>query len=86
MCLSQLLSNILLQVFQVYKKEEWLTIKEKTDPRITGRDMRAFLGRAFATGPIATPMTIWKRMGSFEKVKAFVTTDKAKKAVMVVKQ
>ena len=76
----------LLQVFQVYKKEEWLTIKEKTDPRITGRDMRAFLGRAFATGPIATPMAIWKRMGSFEKVKAFVTTDKAKKAVMVVKQ
>ena len=70
-------------VYMMIPKPMWKTIKDRHDPRVAGREMNCFLGRAFAFS-IVDQVTIWKRMGTYAKVKAFLKSEKAEKAVPVV--
>jgi len=70
-------------VYKYIKAGEWASIKDRHDPKVAGREMNAFLARSYAMNVVNTAIR-FKRQGTYEKVKAFVQSDQAEKAVGAV--
>ena len=69
--------------FQKIKREDWASIKDRHDPRIAGRDMDAFLARAYSLS-IVNALSIWKRRDVYKQVKAFLASPRAAKGAKPV--
>ena len=51
-------------IYQSLPKAEWASVADRHDPRVGGRDGKAFLVRSYALG-LAYRLTRWKRHGVY---------------------
>ena len=58
-------------IYRDLPRNEWPTVKDRFDPRIDGKDGRAFLCRSYAMGMVYR-LTRWKRDGVFSKIRPFL--------------